>query len=434
MVRLSGPTVVTLLREVFDSQAGTQIDQVRCASVIPGYLRLRQWDADPPCDLYLWPGTSSYTRQPTAELHTVGSPALLEAALETVCGAGARLAEPGEFTMRAFLAGRLDLTQAEAVMAVIDASGPQQLDTALQQLAGGLTLPLTELRENLLNLLARLEAGLDFVEEDIEFIGAAELESQLKLSADRIQETLLQMESRLQTVEGIRVVLVGAPNVGKSSLLNAIAGKTAAIVSEAPGTTRDYITCRVDIDGVACELVDTAGVEMANPVRGTAAAAQQVTSQQRRRANLQIFCIDSTRPLNAWERGELSSQPPEPRLLVLTKCDYPNVLQLGKDAIRTSSRTGSGVKELLLAIYRSAFLVDDSLGNVVATTAARCHKSLTAAHESLARAMLEVQGATGEELVATEVRFALDELGKVVGAVYTEDVLDRIFSRFCIGK
>ena len=434
VVRLSGPGVVTLLREVFDSHEGTQIDQVRCASVIPGYLRLRQWDADPPCDLYLWPSTSSYTRQPTAELHTVGTPALLEAALETVCGAGARLAEPGEFTMRAFLAGRLDLTQAEAVMAVIDAGGTEQLDTALQQLAGGLTLPLSELRENLLNLLAHLEAGLDFVEEDIEFIGVAELESQLQRSADRIQETLLQMETRLQTVEGIRVVLVGAPNVGKSSLFNAIAGKTAAIVSGAPGTTRDYITCRVDIDGVACELVDTAGVEMSGPVRGTGAVAQQVTSQQRRQANLQIFCMDSTRPLNAWERRELSSQSPESRLLVLTKCDCSSVLRLAEDTIHTSSRTGLGLQELLLAIYRSAFLIDESLGNVVTTTAARCHQSLTTAGESLNRAILEVQGATGDELVATEVRVALDELGKVVGAVYTDDVLDRVFSRFCIGK
>ena len=138
--------------------------------------------------------------------------------------------------------------------------------------------------------------------------------------------------------------------------------------------------------------------------------------------------------MNAWERREYASQSQEPRLLVLTKCDCPSVLQLGEDAIQTSSRTGTGLKELLLAIYRSAFLIDESLGNVVATTAARCRKSLTAAQESLTRAMLEVQGATGEELVATEVRVALDELGKVVGAVYTEDVLDRIFSRFCIGK
>ncbi len=260
VVRLSGPGIVALLREVFDSHEGTQIDQVRCASVIPGYLRLRQWDADPPCDLYLWPSTSSYTRQPTAELHTVGTPALLEAALETVCGAGARLAEPGEFTMRAFLAGRLDLTQAEAVMAVIDAGGTEQLDTALQQLAGGLMLPLSELRENLLNLLAHLEAGLDFVEEDIEFIGVAELESQLKSSADRIQETLLQMESRLQTAEGIRVVLVGAPNVGKSSLLNCWAGEERVLVHSSPGTTRDPIEVELGQGLQRWSVWDTAGM------------------------------------------------------------------------------------------------------------------------------------------------------------------------------
>ncbi|MEX0612814.1 MAG: hypothetical protein WD229_11905, partial [Pirellulales bacterium] len=197
MVRVSGPDALRIIAQLFQPRDGQPLDAVRGPTALAGdvavELGVDRGSTNPPltpsyrggestrvpCDLFLWPTVRSYTREPLAELHTVGSPPLVEALLATVCRAGARLAEPGEFTLRAFLAGRLDLTQAEAVLGVIDAADRRQLDTALAQLAGGLSQPLSRLRDELLNLLAHLEAGLDFVDEDIEFISPSDLVAHL---------------------------------------------------------------------------------------------------------------------------------------------------------------------------------------------------------------------------------------------------------------
>jgi tRNA modification GTPase len=437
MIRLSGPSVVECLAKDFRPAAPVALAKVRAPRVIEGAFRLLD-GRELPCEFYLWPGARSYTRQPVAELHTLGSPPLLDALLRAVCRAGARLAEPGEFTLRAFLAGQLDLTQAEAVLGVIDAQGEGQLQTALAQLAGGVSTPMTRLRERLLDLLAHLEAGLDFVEEDIEFISADELESQLAAAEDAVRHIVARMESRGETSAGPRVVLVGWPNAGKSSLFNALAGDARAIVSDHPGTTRDYLLARIQIDGLDCELVDTAGVEppatnhqppTTNSIAGT---AQEMTREQHGRAQLRLLCLDSTRPLNAWEREQLARD--EAQLLVLTKADQPRATDLDRAALPTSSLSGAGLDALRAAIARAAGESLSDEAGVVSGTAARCAESLRLAAAALQTARALTAAGAGEELAAAELRSALDHLGQVLGAVYTDDVLDRVFSRFCIGK
>ncbi len=445
IVRMSGPRVVACLRRCFVATAGKKVDAVDRPAVIVGELRLAAPLAALPCDLYLWPTSRSYTRQPSAELHTLGSPPLLEAALAAVCDAGARLAEPGEFTLRAFLAGRLDLTQAEAVLGVIDAQSRRELDIALTQLAGGLAGPLADIRSRLLDLLAHLEAGLDFVEEDIEFITAAELQTQLGIAADAVREAADKLTLRGETPDAWRVALVGWPNVGKSSLLNALVQDAAALVSPAAGTTRDYVRRRVAWDDFPVELIDTAGVE-AQAAHSIAAAAQAMTAQQRAQAHLTLLCLDASRPPNAWEQEQLANwlssntqteirnpQFPSPLLVVLTKSDIPGVLTLDAPHLAVSSVTGAGL-DLLRRAMREAVTAAWQETSVVAGTAIRCRESLRLAAESLARAHEVAASQRGQELVAAEVRIALDELGKVAGHVYTDDLLDRIFSRFCIGK
>jgi len=432
ILRLSGPQVRECLKHVFRPEPAVDWAAASSPTAIPGSLALEGIAPPLPCEVYFWPTGRSYTGQPVIEIHTLGSQPLLEAALRTLCAAGARLAQPGEFTLRAFLAGRLDLTRAEAVLGVIDAAGPRDLDVALTQLAGGLASPLGQLRDRLLDLLAHLEAGFDFADEDLPFVTAAELDAQLAEAADRVQRLLQQMGSRADSAEPVRAVLVGWPNTGKSSLFNALAGATA-LVSEAPGTTRDYLTAELDLDGLKCLLVDTAGIQSAALLPGDAIghAAQEAAGRQLRQARLRLLCLDVSRPTNAWERARLAE--PSDWLVVLTKADLPRQMDLDRPAVVTSSHTGQGI-EALRRRLREAVLAAGAPGDVVAGTVVRCRDSLRLAAQSLDQARRLQRDGTGEELVAAEVRLALDELGKVVGAVYTEDVLDRIFSRFCIGK
>lgn len=436
IVRVSGPQTIACLVQCFDGKEGESLREIRSPRSISGVLKTGSVIGDLPCELYLWPGIQSYTRQPAAEIHTFGSPPLLEAVLKTLCASGARLAEPGEFTLRAFLAGRLDLTQAEAVLGVIDATDHAQLNVALEQLAGGLAGPLSRLREQLLDLLAHLEAGLDFVDEDIQFIAPDELDRQLESAAAEIDQIARQLSQRGEATEEFRVVLMGCANVGKSSLINALSGQRSALVSPTPGTTRDYVARRVDFDGVSCLLIDTAGVEANGSSDRLATAAQSASDEQRQRADLQVLCLDATRPLDDWEREELQN-PDEKnidRLIVLTKIDAQRNTDFSGPAIETSSQSGFGLDDLRRAIHRRLTDSTNDSSSAVVGTAARCRESLDLASTSLAEARNIASEQLGEELVAAEVRHGLDELGKVVGAVYTDDVLDRIFGRFCIGK
>jgi tRNA modification GTPase len=394
-----------------------------------------------PGELLLWPSTQSYTRQPSAEFHTIGSPPLLAAIVEHLGQVGIRPAEPGEFTLRAFLAGRIDLTQAEAVLGVIDARGRDDLDAALDQLAGGLSRPLHRLREQLLGVLAELEAGLDFVEEDIDFITRAAIGERLVEARHLVSGTLAQMAARDQRVDVPRVVIVGPANVGKSSLFNVlierygVASSGGAIVSPEPGATRDYLVGRLAIDGMLCELVDTAG-EDASRRDELHHAAQRSTAQQQRAADIRLRCImasDTTAQDLELENGA--------ELWILTKADLAKTktgqggAPLTSSMVRCSSMTGEGIDELARRIHASVRNAgsEGSPGAVAAATSARCSGSLREAERALAAAM-ELTESGGDELIAAEIRSALDALGEVVGAVCADDVLDRVFSQFCIGK
>jgi len=430
IVRISGPEMVPCLERCFQPAEEIVLALLTRPTVVPGNVQLGQPLGDVSCAAYVWPGQRSYTRQPTAELHTIGARPVLDAVLDSACRAGARLAGPGEFTMRAFLAGRLDLTQAEAVLGVIDATTQQELDAALQQLGGGLAAPLNALRDKLLDLLAHLEAGLDFVEEDINFIESPAVITQLEQAVSSIAAIREQLATRSDAAHESKVVLCGWPNVGKSSLLNALAGEAVAIVHETAGTTSDYVERRITLGDVRAILIDTAGVEDGLDDGGPQAAAQGVAARQRERATLQLFCLDASRPIHPAEQAALD-RPNPARLVVLTKCDSRTMPPVIAGAIETSSVTGEGLERLRAAICER---LTETTATGVAGTAVRCHDSLRQAQSALDRAGKITRQALGDELVAAEIRVALEELGKVVGVVYTDDILDRIFSRFCIGK
>jgi tRNA modification GTPase len=385
-----------------------------------------------PVMLALWPAPGTYTGQNVAEIHLPGSTPLISLVLAHCLVGGARHAEPGEFTLRAFLCGRIDLTRAEAVLGVIDARTPAQLDAALQQLAGGLSGPILTLRDRLLDVLAQLEANLDFTEEpDVDPLGHAVLADELAGSAAELKALARRLTDRDRPEGYPRVVLVGPPNVGKSRLFNALVERDQAIVSPRAGTTRDYLTALCDCDGLTIELVDTAGIESAGDAIAT--RAQSLLAQEAGRADLLLDCrsIDLSH-----DRAVVTTAVARPTLSVWTQCDRglpDRSIASATAMIVTSAATGAGLQTLRSAIA-AAIRNQESEGNSPAGTAARCRGSLLGAEQALRSAAETLLVGRGDELVAVELRLAVDELGSVVGAVVTDDILDRIFSRFCIGK
>lgn len=427
IVRISGVGVAGVLQRCFVSR---DFDPAltRRARMYLGHVRLAEPTTELPCRLYYWPTPRSYTGQPSAELHTIGSPPLLESLLDTVRAAGARLARPGEFTLRAFLAGRIDLTQAEAVLGVIDARSDAELASALEQLAGGIAEPLRALRSELLDLLADLEAGLDFVDEDIAFITPDALVDRLTTARKSVGELADQLRERDASSELPRVVLVGPPNAGKSSLFNALVGNGQAIVADIPGTTRDYLLATIDLDGVSCELCDTAGVESSSGDE-VASSAQSQRGQAQRRADVELRCQDASDAQRS--PPDSVSESDRPQLIVWTKADLAGTLP--SHGLFTSVVTGAGLDALRAAIRTAVQRLDRHDGGPRAT-AARCRGTLDDAVAALDRARHLAVASQGDELIAAEIRAALQSLGEVAGAVYTNDLLDRVFSRFCIGK
>ncbi|MEN1681262.1 MAG: GTPase [Planctomycetota bacterium] len=430
IVRIAGPQTRQVVERLLGVSAARHAVRLGNRTVT---VTLGDREAAVPVDAFVWPGLRSYTRQPAAELHTVGSPPVAEAVLAAVCQAGARLAERGEFTLRALLAGRIDLTQAEAVLGVIDAEDEQSLQAALGQLAGGLAGPLGRLRDDLADLLAELEAGLDFVdEEDIRFVEPEEL--LCRLAAARQAVAALADQSTERGVRGRlpRVVLLGPPNAGKSRLYNALVSRFGraestgeVVVSSQPGTTRDCLATTLTVGGVSFELIDTAGVGAA-AIDAIDALAQTQTETAAADADLLLRCV----PVRTEHQGELGDGQVAPVVTVVTKADLATPPPAGLSA---SAVTGDGVDEVARAAARRLASASEGRTVLVAETAQRCADSLALAADSLAAA--EAIAPTGQhELVSCELRSALDELGRVTGAVTTDDLLDRVFSRFCIGK
>jgi tRNA modification GTPase len=403
----------------------------RCPELRSGSLRVDGLRPLLPVMLALWPAPRTYTGQDVVEIHLVGSPPLVSQILSHCLGRGARHAEPGEFTLRAFLSGRIDLTRAEAVLGVIEAANPAQLDAALEQLAGGLSGPILALRDRLLDFVAHLEANLDFTEEpDVDPLVHAAMAAELDRSARDLQAIARRLTERDRPEGYPRVVLVGPPNAGKSRLFNALLGRDCAIVSPQAGTTRDYLTAVCDCDGLTVELVDTAGIERAVDAIGTQAQAHR--ADQAGRADLLLDC----RPVDLDDQADDGPASDRPVVRVWTKCDCGLPVrgaERSAERLLTSAATGAGVDDLQVAIARQ-IRSQDSEGSLPAGTAARCHGSLLRADAALRSAAESLLAGGGDELVAFDLRLAVEELGKIVGAVVTDDILDRIFRRFCIGK
>jgi tRNA modification GTPase len=383
----------------------------------------------------LFEAPRSYTGEQVVELSAHGSPVVLNSILRAAIGAGARLAEPGEFTLRAFLNGKLDLVQAEAVADLIDAVTPLQARAAFDQLEGTLTREIGAIDQALFGIIAKLEASLDFPDEGYHFVAPKEAGESIGAVIGRIDD-LLQQASRGRLVrEGAQVAIVGAPNVGKSSLFNALLNTNRAIVTAIPGTTRDLLTERADIGGLSLALVDTAGVRETSDVverEGVARARDTIGV-----ADLTIVMLDRSRRLETDDRELLAATTTRPRVVVWNKADLPSASTTREDvspeAIDISARTGAGIDRLIAAIA-NVLSAREPRRDTPAVTNVRHTVLLERSKEALIRASAALEAQVSEEFPLLDLQEASAALQEITGKRTTDDLLRHIFEKFCIGK
>lgn len=420
IVRISGPNT----RQVVEALTGTAI-VARPKQWEAVSLRLSGFASPLVAELYFYHAPHSYTGQDLAELQTVSSPPLLERLIADLLNAGARSAQPGEFTLRAFLAGKKNLPRAEAVLSVIEAGSDSDLTRALAQLAGGVTEPLATTRDDLLNLLADVEAGLDFTEEDIEFVTRPDIIARLGAAIAQLVNLRRQLETRAVSGRPVRVAIVGEPNAGKSSLYNALLGNASALVSDIAGTTRDYLTAAFAIDGIELELIDTAGWQHAND--SIEEQAQRLGRDQSERADVILWCVPANEELDRARKLKITSTTSAEVLILRTKSDLVGV----SEGIPASVVHPAG----LVVLRKELAAVATNLARPsLAPSQSRCRHHIGAAIENLRIAHQHAVFNDPPELLALALRQSLDNIGEMTGAIYTNDLLDRIFSRFCIGK
>jgi tRNA modification GTPase len=382
-----------------------------------------------------FPTPHSYTGEDVVEISAHGSPVVLRGIVEAAMRAGARLAAPGEFTFRAYLHGRMDLVQAEAVRDLIDAVTPLQARAAFDQLEGTLTTRIREIDTALFELSARLEASLDFPEEGYHFIAPGSAAEEILAICRQIELLLADARRGRLVREGAQVVILGRPNSGKSSLFNRLAGSGRAIVTDIPGTTRDLVTELIEIEGMAITLVDTAGVHglpsdvVEREGIARARAAEEI-------ADLAIVMFDRSRPLNHDDWSLLETTRARPRVVVASKSDLSPAWSA--DGLRTpllqlSTTSGQGLDRLRSSIG-AALSGSERLHDTPAITNARHVDLLSKAGAVLQRAAAAAHDRTSEEFVAADLAEARTLLEEVTGVRTADDVLAEIFGKFCIGK
>ena len=424
VVRVSGLHIETLARGILDKLPVAR--HATCGN----FLDENGDTLDQGIALF-FPAPHSYTGEDVLELQGHGGPAVLQLVLQRCLDLGARLAQPGEFTQRAFLNNKLDLAQAESVADLIDANTAEAARSAMRSLRGEFSAAIHGMVDELTNLRMLVEAMLDFPEEDVEAVDLERRNALLSNVRSRLQHTLDTAKQGSLLREGAHIVIAGQPNVGKSSLLNRLAGEEVALVSDLPGTTRDVIRQVIQIRGVPLHIMDTAGLrESVDAVENMGIARAHQTMH---RADLILLLLDASQGLTTQDEAILSSLPADiPRLLVFNKTDLPDTgiaVSASVPFIRVSAKTGAGIEELCGKLLEAVGWRDQESGTFMARE--RHVRALMLAQAHLIQAQEVLVSA---ELFAEELRLAQRALNEVTGEFTPDDLLGEIFSRFCIGK
>ena len=442
IVRLSGPEAASIAAQLVRLRQPLEHGRARLADVL---------DEDAGSDagrideavVTFFAAPNSYTAEDLVEIAAHGSPVVLELLLGRAVMLGARLARPGEFTERAFLAGKLDLTQAEAVRDLIEAQTLTQARLAASQMGGALSRRVSPVKQALVELIALLEAGIDFAEDDVELTTQAEIASRIVALTPPLQALEASFARGHVVHDGLTLAIVGRPNVGKSSLFNCLVERERAIVTATPGTTRDTVSERISLEGIPLELVDTAGLR--DGLRNGLEEAEQLGIHRSREAladaALVVIVLDATQPLNDEERRLLAAVEGRSALVAVNKCDLIRDLPASGrplpdcgdlPVLATSALTGEGIpalRERILELATGGAAAEPGM-----LTSLRQKQAIAAALEALADATQANAASIPHEMILLDLYRALWDLDSLTGQTTPDDILNIIFSTFCIGK
>jgi tRNA modification GTPase len=435
IVRVSGSDALTIADRCFRPAGKTTPSQARSHTLHFGHV-LQEDQLIDEVVLGVMHAPRTFTREHIVEITCHGGIVPAKAVLDAVLKSGARLADPGEFTRRAFLNGRIDLAQAEAVADVIRSRTELALRSAEEQLSGRLSGEVNRLRDDLLRILAHVEAHIDFPDEDIEPETAAGLEASLHRAIECMDRLLRTANEGAILRHGIRAAIIGQPNVGKSSLLNQLLGKDRAIVSQVPGTTRDTIEEVANIRGLPLVLVDTAGLrDSGDEIEVEGVRRSRLALQ---RAEMVLHVLDQSQPLGSVDAQLVGELQPTKRILIRNKADLPSRLEMADPSlgpvVHVSCLTGEGIDELKSQIAEIAWSGHLEAEMLPVMINSRHEDALRRARMAAARATDALRSGAALDLVAVDLRISVAAVGEIVGKTATEDLLDVIFSQFCIGK
>ncbi len=441
IVRLSGEKSFEIAEKIFKPTKGKTLREYQSRRLTHGHIinPLNNKVIDEVLITYM-KAPYTYTAEDVVEINCHGGIVPVKKILEIVIKMGAALAEPGEFTKRAFLNGRIDLSQAEAVMDMIQAKTEKGFDIALSQLEGTLSHEVGEIRHSILEMMAHITVSIDFPDDDIEEITYKDLENRANKIHTRIEKLLKTADTGRIIREGLNTVIVGKPNVGKSSLLNALLRESRAIVTEVPGTTRDIIEEFVSIQGIPLKIVDTAGI------RETEDIVERIGVERSKeifnKSDLIIFILNASEPLSQEDETIIELVKNRQAIILLNKTDLPMILDIskvkallpGKPIIKISLIDGTGLDELESSIVNLVYggLVKSKESSLI--TNVRHKNALERAQNSIYDAMVAIKDNLSLDFVEVDVKNCWESLGEITGETLEDDILDKIFSSFCIGK
>lgn len=439
IVRVSGSSALKIVNCIFRGKNNKGLDNIKTYTMRYGYIIERETNEilDEVIVSYM-KGPRSFTAEDVVEINCHGGVTATNKILMEVIKAGARIAEPGEFTKRAFLNGRIDLSEAEAVIDIIRAKTDLSMKSAVMQSQGKVSIEIKNLREKLLEVIAHIEATVDYPEEDLEQATSHNVSNKLKQIIEALEKILKNAEQGKIIRDGLNTVIVGKPNVGKSSLLNALLSENRAIVTDIPGTTRDVIEEFISIEGIPIKIVDTAGIRKSNDVVEKIGVEKSI--EKINEADLVILMLDLSREIDEEDREIINYIKDKKSIIILNKKDLKQKLNLDKISgfqsdyiIKTSAFSGEGIENLKQGI-KDLFFNGKIESKDILITNARHKEAIIKAKESCISALEALRNTDAIDLASIDIRNAWLNLGEITGDTLEENIIDKIFSKFCLGK